>query len=265
MQWMNYKGCKMELVLNQKNKLVCFCITVCNEHIELDKLLTQLSIIDDVQYQVIVQGDTGNVTSEVMSVVNHHAESFGYFQYIEYPLNCNFSEFKNNLFQYAESEWIFQLDADEYIAEDMLIHIDELLDNDPTMDAYHISRINTVEGITLNEIDAWKWNIGRLPNYTTRCNIGDMTTSHYNLIRSCGFIYKDSTEELIHYDTPVINWPDHQCRLYRNKPEIRWENKVHEQLKGFSKYGFITDPAWSIVHKKSLHKQIQQNEFYQTL
>jgi hypothetical protein len=53
-----------------------------------------------------------------------------------------------------------------------------------------VPRINTVKGITIEDITKWKWNVD---------NDGH------------------------------INWPDYQFRICRNIPEIKWEGKVHER------------------------------------
>ena len=31
-------------------------------------------------------------------------------------------------------------------------------------------------------------------------------------------------------DKGWVNWPDYQWRIWKNKPKIKWKNKVHEVL-----------------------------------
>jgi hypothetical protein len=63
-----------------------------------------------------------------------------------------------------------------------------------------------------------------------------------------------------------VNWPDYQSRIYRNSPEIKWENKVHEKIVGFKQY--TTLPAvdeLALIHPKTIERQERQNAYYDTL
>jgi len=63
-----------------------------------------------------------------------------------------------------------------------------------------------------------------------------------------------------------VNWPDYQWRIYKNVPNIKWENKVHERLTGFTTYAVIpADEFFALNHIKSIEKQEKQNNFYNTL
>lgn len=70
----------------------------------------------------------------------------------------------------------------------------------------------------------------------------------------------------IKYYIPIINWSDYQTRIYRNSPNIRWKNVVHEVIEGYKQYTFL--PAvdeLSLIHHKTIEKQRKQNSFYDTL
>ena len=63
-----------------------------------------------------------------------------------------------------------------------------------------------------------------------------------------------------------VNWPDYQWRIWKNKPEIKWKNKVHEVLEGFETYaplGALVE--LSLIHTKTIERQEKQNEYYDTL
>lgn len=67
----------------------------------------------------------------------------------------------------------------------------------------------------------------------------------------------------IKYYIPIINWSDKQWRLYRNSPEIRWENKVHEKLVGFKTYTSLPEVVeMTLSHHKTIQKQEKQNNLY---
>ena len=77
---------------------ISYAITVCNEHKELNKLLTFLFEHKRPEDEIVVQRDKDKCTDEVFDV----CESFEKYQAVEYinttySLNKNFAEYKNNL------------------------------------------------------------------------------------------------------------------------------------------------------------------------
>jgi hypothetical protein len=67
----------------------------------------------------------------------------------------------------------------------------------------------------------------------------------------------------VKYYTPIINWCDYQRRIYKNHPNIKWINKVHETLIGYEKWAII--PHYEdlcLLHSKNIKKQEEQNNTY---
>ena len=63
-----------------------------------------------------------------------------------------------------------------------------------------------------------------------------------------------------------INFPDWQGRIWRNRPNIRWEKPVHERLVGFKEYTNLpAEKEYSFIHHKQINKQENQNKFYETI
>jgi hypothetical protein len=63
-----------------------------------------------------------------------------------------------------------------------------------------------------------------------------------------------------------INFPDYQWRIWKNKPEIKWINKVHERLNGFKNYTTLPAvPLYCLDHPKKIKRQEEQNKYYETL
>ena len=63
-----------------------------------------------------------------------------------------------------------------------------------------------------------------------------------------------------------VNYPDYQGRIYKNSPDIRWKNKVHEVLIGYKHYTSLPEVSHlSINHTKTIEKQEKQNNYYNTL
>ena len=63
-----------------------------------------------------------------------------------------------------------------------------------------------------------------------------------------------------------INYPDFQSRIFRNREDIRWRRKVHEQIEGCKTYAHLPPhEELSLYHPKDIKKQEEQNNFYSTL
>jgi hypothetical protein len=62
---------------------------------------------------------------------------------------------------------------------------------------------------------------------------------------------------------PVINFPDVQNRIFKRYPNIKWERKLHEHIKGYNiSTNFPLLPEFSLIHEKTIKKQVSQNIFY---
>jgi len=201
---------------------ISYAIPVCNEHVELEKLLSFLHEYIDENDEIIVQCDKGNTTPEVYKVLDTLNQS-----YIEFSLNGHFSNFKNNLKEHCTGDWIFQIDADELPHESLITNLKALLEVNTTTEMLLVPRVNTVEGLTQEHVNKWRWNVN---------------------------------------EKGWVNWPDYQTRIIQNGPKIKWQNKVHEQIVGISTKGALPmEEEWCLYHPKSIGRQEAQNNFYDTL
>ena len=202
--------------------MISIAITVCNEHQELENLLDYLQERAlSPSYEVVVQIDQDNYTKEVLSVILDRGIKHWF-----HPLNKDFASYKNKLKEQCLGEFIFQIDADELIAPEMLHMLPQILKANPEVDLYYVPRINTVEGITPEHIQKWGWR----------------------------------------YENNRVNWPDYQTRIYRNVPEIKWRNVVHEVIEGHRQFTVL--PAvdeLALIHPKTIERQEKQNNFYNTI
>jgi hypothetical protein len=199
---------------------ISYAITAHNEHVELERLLYQLDTnIRDID-EVVIQLDI-TATEEVKEVCYKYPA----FTLIEYSLNNDFASFKNNLKKWCNRDYIFQIDADEYLSEELLLSLPEILELNPGIDLFAIPRINTVEGLTQEHIQKWRWNVNK---------------------------------------NGWVNYPDYQTRILKNIPEIRWINKVHERLVG-AKNGSHLPEGYDLIHPKTIERQEKQNNYYNTL
>ena len=201
---------------------ISYAIPVCNEHVELEKLLNFLFLWIDKDDEIIVQCDKGNTTPEVYKVLDSLNQP-----YIEFPLNGHFSNFKNNLKEHCTGDWIFQIDADELPHEFLITNLKELLKLNTNTEMLLVPRVNTVDGLTQEHINKWRWNVN---------------------------------------EKGWVNWPDYQSRIIQNSSKIKWQNKVHEQIIGFSTRGVLpTEEEWCLYHPKDIKRQEIQNNFYSSL
>ena len=209
---------------------ISYAIPVCNEHIELENLLSFLIRYIDENDEIVVQCDKGNTTPEVYRVLDSFKAPVGLkdpLEIIEFPLKGHFSNFKNNLKEHCSGDWIFQIDADELPHESLITNLKELLKLNTNTEMLLVPRVNTVEGITQEHINKWSWNVN---------------------------------------EKGWVNWPDYQTRIIQNSPKIKWQNKVHEQIVGITTKGVLPmEEEWSLYHPKNIGKQEAQNNFYNSL
>jgi len=204
---------------------ISYAIPVCNEHEELQRLLQFLIFTIPEGDEIVVLCDEGNTTIEVSRVLDKYADRVNVY---ENPLNKDFAQQKNYLNGKCTGDWIFLIDADEYPDEYICKNLLWLIDNNPEAEAYWISRINTVEGLTQDHIKRWGWNVN---------------------------------------EDGWINFPDNQMRIYKNEPDrIKWEKPVHEQLIGYNKFANLPgDKEFCLYHPKKIDRQEKQNKFYGTI
>ena len=203
---------------------ISYAIPVCNEAVELDRLLEQLTKHKRVEDEIVVQCDEGNTTQEVYAVVSRYDKDI---RVVQFPLKGNFAAFKNNLKANCTGDWIFQIDADEYLKDIFIENLPIILQDNPTVDLFLLPRINTVEGLTQEHINRWGWRVD---------------------------------------EKGWVNFPDYQTRILQNSPKINWVSKVHEVLTGHTSYVMLP-PAedYCLIHPKQIERQERQNNFYNAL
>jgi glycosyltransferase involved in cell wall biosynthesis len=205
---------------------ISYAITACNEHAELERLLDQLHKHIRSEDEIVVQLDN-TATDEVKAVADKYNVVGNKCEYhrIIFGLNGDFASFKNNLKEHCSRDYIFQIDADEFLSEILLEYLTAILEDNTHIEMLSVPRINTVEGLTEQHIKQWGWNIS---------------------------------------EDGWVNYPDYQNRIFKNKPEIYWVNKVHEKI-----IGAITTAelpyGLDLIHPKTIERQEKQNNFYEQL
>ena len=258
--------------------MISFAITVCNEKEEVVELLSQVQDAAHSTDEIVVQWDEDGGSEEVWNMLYNYQESLKKHEnelpirLIKFPLNGDFASFKNNLKANCTKDWVFQIDADEGLAEGLLLNLHEIVESNAKFDAMALPRVNTVEGITLEDVSKWRWTLTpSLSDEDQECvdefkenDPALKLLQKYNLVADV----VNTTEgvQVVTYCRPAINWPDYQCRLIRNVPEIKWERKVHEIIVGHKNMGFAPQQAeWALMHNKTIDRQRKQNNFYEKL
>ena len=175
---------------------ISYAITVCNEFVEIQKLISFLLQHKRDEDEIVVLYDEVNGDEEVENFLRAKSVNLD-FMWWNGVFNNHFADWKNTLRERCNGDYIFQIDADELPHCELIANLPSLLENNPDNEVYLVPRVNTVEGLTNEHISKWRWNVN---------------------------------------EQGWVNWPDYQWRLWKNKPEIVWVNKVHERLNGFKQY-----------------------------
>lgn len=205
---------------------ITYAVTVCNELVEIQKLLSLLILSGREEDEIVVLFDKQKGTAEVWShlcelqkqgSITAHAKSFKH----------HFADWKNHLTSLCKGDYIFQIDADEFPHKSLLTALPAILGSNPDNEVYLVPRVNTVDGLTESHRAKWGWKVD---------------------------------------DKGWINYPDYQWRIWKNKPEIKWVNKVHERLEGFKTYAPLpAQEELSLYHLKDIVRQEKQNNYYDSL
>ena len=205
---------------------ITYAITVCNEQHEIIRLVEMLFDNKRPQDDIVVLYDQTYGNSEIPAWLTKKSKYPG-FQFWRGFFNGNFADWKNTLKEYCKGDYIFQIDADEYPNKELFTYLPVLLESNPDNEVYLVPRVNTVEGLTEEHIAKWGWKVD---------------------------------------DKGWVNYPDYQWRIWKNKPEIKWKNKVHEVLDGYKTYAALpANEALSLYHPKDIKRQEKQNKYYDSL
>jgi glycosyltransferase involved in cell wall biosynthesis len=206
------------------NPTVSYLITTHNENIEplLDSIMINLSSNDE----IIILDDYSN--DEYVYYYAYHNPLICIHQH---HLNNNYSEHKNYGISRCTKDYIFAIDADELPPESLLgDNLKNILEENPTTEAFAVSRINYVTGCQKQHAQMYGWAL-----------------------------------ENIHGES-VINWTnnyDYQWRIFKRLPHIRYERRLHEKIEGYKSYAYLPpQEEHALTHRKTIEKQLATNARY---
>lgn len=210
---------------------ISYAITACNEHAELERLLDQLNEHIRPEDEIMLQLDRGATKEVEKAAIKYNIGTDYEYHRIWFPLDNDFASFKNNLKRHCTRDYIFQIDADEYLSNTLILNLPDILEANPEIDIYAVPRINTVEGLTQEHIQQWGWRVD---------------------------------------EKGWVNYPDYQVRLCKNIPQFKWVGKVHERIIGDDGFNanvsFLpTGYDLELIHPKDIKRQEKQNAYYNTI
>mgnify|MGYP003126810017 FL=1 len=201
---------------------ISYAITVCNELKEIQTLLNFLKENKREEDEIVILFDKQGGNAEVWSYLQHT----GIKNITAASFKNHFADWKNYLNSLCNGDYIFQIDADEIPSKFLIEKLPLILENNE-VDLFLVPRVNTVEGLTDEHIQKWRWNVN---------------------------------------EQGWVNWPDLQMRIYKNDERIKWQNKVHEVIVGTESHTQLPlDESFAIYHPKAIDRQEKQNEYYSTL
>ncbi len=204
---------------------ITYAITVSGEYNEIKKLVPFLLENKRKEDDIIILYDEKNGDKRVLNFLLEYNNTDDLKTFKSKSFNNHFADWKNRLNSYCTGNYIFQLDADEMLHEDLLKNIDKIIELNSEVDLFFFPRINIVDGITENHIKEWKWRID---------------------------------------EKNRINFPDYQGRLYKkglswngSVHERIIGAKYYSILPDQDEY--------CIIHHKDIRRQEKQNKYYSTI
>jgi hypothetical protein len=205
---------------------ISYAITVCNELEEIKRLIEFLYVNKRQKDEICVLVDKPKASKELLFELYKY-ETTRWIVLKEDEFKEHFADWKNQLIDICLGDYIFQIDADELPNKYLIESLPEILETNSSVEAYVVPRVNTVEGLTPEHIAKWGWHVN---------------------------------------ENGWVNWPDYQWRIYKNTPDIKWKNKVHEVIEGYKTMAQL--PAYedlALYHPKTIQRQEKQNNYYNTL
>jgi glycosyltransferase involved in cell wall biosynthesis len=198
---------------------ISYAILTHNEGEYIDTLLTFLTKYKRNEDEIVIVDDFSD-DKLTKSVFDKYKDQIT----LQYRVFDGDATQKNYLNSLCTKDYILQLDADELIDLQLLNMLPNLLELNDTVDLFIMPRINTVEGLTQEYINRWRWNVN---------------------------------------EKGWVNFPDWQMRLYRNCNWVKWDGLLHSKIEGYKTFiNLPQDELFCILHPKQLDRQVAQNNLY---
>lgn len=206
---------------------ISYAITVKDELNELQRLVNFLIDRKRTEDEIVILYDSKNGSKGVEEWLRANSVAENNYRWYSREFDNHFAEHKNYLNNLCTGTYIFQIDSDELPHEQLIENLPFVLKQNPSVELYAVSRVNTVEGLTQDHIQKWGWNVN---------------------------------------EKGWVNWPDFQTRIYKNVPEIKWVNRVHEKVDGYRQFTYLPmDEDYALYHPKTIERQENAVKLYQNI
>ena len=202
--------------------VISYAITVCNEQVEIQNLVTFLLDNKRDQDEIVITFDSKNGSKDVEEYLRAKSVN-GEFKWNPFEFNGNFSDLKNHTKDNCLGDYICHLDADEIPHETLIEQLPQILEMNE-VDLVWLPRVNTVEGITDEHIKKWGWRLS-----------------------SKGWVNYPDYQARVFKNTDKIKW-------IRPLHEYISGSKTYAHLPPYEEL--------SLYHHKTIEKQEKQNLFY---
>ena len=200
-------------------------ICVCNEFIEIQRLINFLLKNKRIQDNIVVLFDSKNGDIEIENFLRSHSIN-GEFSWHKGEFNGHFADWKNKLTSLCDGDYIFQIDADEIPERFLIDALPGMLENN-NVDVILVPRVNTVNGITQDHINKWGWKMD-----------------------SRGWINFPDYQWRVYRNLPKIIWTN-------KVHEVLDGFTIYSSLPA--------DPEYALAHPKTIERQEKQNNLYNNL
>jgi hypothetical protein len=202
-----------------------YAITVCNEFVEIQRLVSFLLQHKRIQDNIVILYDEVNGDPAVEEYLRTHSlnEEFVWFGA---KFDNHFANWKNKLSSLCSGDYIFQIDADEMIDEYQCKLIPEVIESN-NVDVIRVPRINTVDGLTQEHVAKWGWQV----NERGWINFPDYQWRIYR--NSDKIFWEGKVHEQLNGYTSIAHLP--------------------------------ADSDWALTHHKTINRQEKQNAYYESI
>ena len=184
-----------------------FLVTVHNEDTDLAVLLDQLVEYksSNTEDEIVVLDDYSD-NPKTLELFEKYKDDI---KLVQHALNKDFGTHKQFGNEQCNGDFIFQLDADEYLSDDLLSNLKNILSENPDVDLYAVPRINIIRGLTTKLADKYGWDVSVLDGYNTTSEYHDddpvyVFLKQHKLINNERRISETQME--VDHKHVIINW-----------------------------------------------------------
>ena len=202
-----------------------YAITVCNEFIEIQRLVSFLLQHKRQQDNIVVLYDEANGDPAVEEYLRTHSLN-GEFAWHKAKFDNHFANWKNRLSSLCDGDYIFQIDADEMIDEVVCEMVPQVIESND-VDVIMVPRINTVDGLTREHITKWRWQVNEQ-----------------------GWVNFPDYQWRIFRNNPAIIW------INQVHEQLTGFNSIAH---------LPAESNWALIHHKTIQRQEKQNNYYESI